>query len=343
MQRTIELFKNLIGISSPSKGEEKVRTYLISFFSSLGYEHRMDERGNLLIYKPSTHAQLVLSAHMDVVEPALDPHLVEEENILKTDGNTALGADDKIAVAAAMRCAEKGYENVAYLFTVAEEIGLYGSAGLTRDFLDVIDIGHIFVLDASGPVGSAIIEAPGKTRMELDFKGRSAHAGFEIEKGVNAIELASCFVTAVPKGRFSDGSTLNIGSFVSEGSTNVVPEKARVVLEIRAVEDSRLKEIEEVVMSTARRINPMVEIYSEHLYQGYRIDGHSPILEYISKKGIELNKKSTMGGSDASHLLALGYSTLLFSIGYEGAHSKNEHMEKKEIEKLLLLLDRLLC
>ena len=342
MDKTLQYFERILAIPSPSRKEEKMISFLEDFYGSLGYQKRKDEWGNMLFYLDEEGEKVLLSAHMDTVPPAVVPHVVVTEDTYMTDGTTALGADDKAAVAVMMRLAEDKPENVVFLFSIAEEIGLFGAGKLTREFFEGFDIPYSYVLDAENPVGDVITRAPGKTRITLTFHGRSAHAGFRIEEGINAIELASEFVTELEKGRFPDGSTLNIGSMSAPGTTNVVPEKAEMVMEMRAVDNDRLLEIENNTTELARKINPEVEIDVEHLYYGYDLLPSSPIVQYTLNKAPELKITSTMGGSDASHLNKLGLPAVVLSIGYIGAHSHEERIGKAEFIKLSLLVRKLI-
>ena len=342
MDKTLQYFEQILQIPSPSRDEGKMISFLEDFFQDLGYEKRKDEWGNMLFYTDMDGEKILFSAHMDTVPPAVEPHVVKTDDAYVTDGTTALGADDKAAIAVMMRLAEDKPDNVVFLFSIAEEIGLFGAGKLRREFFDGFNIPYSYVLDAENPVGDMITRAPGKTRITMTFHGKSAHAGFRIEDGINAIELASEFVTRLEKGRFEDGSTLNIGSFMSPGTTNVVPEKAEIVMEMRAVDTDRLLEIERNTTELAREINPEVEIDVEHLYYGYDLLPSSDIVQFSRKKVPELKLTSTMGGSDASHLNKLGLPAVVLSIGYIGAHSHQERIEKAEFIKLSLLVRNLM-
>ncbi len=342
MERTIGHLRKILAIPSPSRHEEKMEGFLEEFYTELGYAMRKDEWGNMLFYPYDSESLTLFSAHMDTVDIAVDPHVVETDYEIATDGQTALGADDKAAIAVLMTLAEERRNDVAFLFSVAEEIGLFGSGKLDKNFFIGLEIRFCFVLDASGKVGSMITRAPGKTRMTLSFKGRSAHAGFAIEEGINAISLASEFVYRLEKGRFEDGSTLNVGSFVAEGSTNVVPDNAVVTLEIRAVATSRLRAIEEATLKLAKEVDPNVRPTVEHLYEGYELPKDSSIIRHVEASVPDIIKASTMGGSDASHLNRLGIESVVLTSGYLNAHSREERIPKSEIDRLERLIRSLL-
>ena len=327
-------FRDLASISSPSGQEDEVRKYLERHFMSLGYGSRTDEKGNILFFLDEEGRKLMYCAHMDTVPIAADAHVMEDGKRFFTDRTTALGADDKAAVAVLMKEAERRDSSVLYLFTVSEETGLTGSAAITREFLSPFDIAYAIVPDTGGKVGDVIVSAPGKTRLRLVFKGKAAHAGFAIEKGVNAILLASEFVTQAGSGRLKDGSTVNIATFSSVNSTNVVPAEAVVVLESRSLDEKRLDGIISDLIEKAGKINPDVGILEERLYRPYRHDPDSPVIRFAMSAIPGAGTRSSMGGSDANNLNILGIPALVISCGYENAHSVDEAVEKSEMLEL---------
>lgn len=327
-------FRELSSISSPSGKEEEIRKYLIKHFQRLGYRSMADKAGNMLFYLNSSGKKLMYCAHVDTVPIAQNAHVLEDDESFFTDKTTALGADDKAAVAVLMKEAEKKDDDLLYLFTVSEETGLTGSAALDKDFFKDFDIAFAIVPDTGGKVGDVIIAAPGKTRLTLDFKGKAAHAGFAIEKGINAILLASEFVSKVPSGRLEDGSTINIATFSSINSTNVVPAKARVILESRSLDEKRLDDIISSLIREARTINPEVDVLEERLYRPYMHDRKSPIMDFMLSVMPDAGIRNSMGGSDANNLNVLKIPALVISCGYENAHSVDESIAKKEMTKL---------
>ena len=337
---TEDYFRELLHIASPSKQEEKMRERLEEHFIGLGYEERKDEYGNVLFYLTDEGEKIMFSGHMDTVPNAVVPHPVDDGIWWRTDGTTALGADDKAAVAAMMKAAEEKTDKFIWLFCISEETGLYGSSVIKKEFFDGFDIKFSYILDANGHVGKIYSSAPGKKRLTIIFKGKTAHAGFEIEKGINAIELAAKFITSIETGRLKDGSTLNIGSLIAEGVSNIVPPKATLVLESRSLDNARLEEIISNAEKTAREINPDCGIIREDLYGAYCHPDDSPLVKFALEKSGEKETFMTLGGSDANNLCTLGYPALVLGIGYEGAHSINECIKKEDLDNIRKLIMR---
>lgn len=344
-------FRELVSLPSPSRDEGKVSKYMKDKLSGFGYKFFEDSVGNLLFYKDIEGEKIMLSGHMDTVPPAVNAILVEDDEKFFTDGTTALGADDKCALAAILSVAEEyDGDNLLILLCVAEEIGLWGSAKLTRDFFSPFDIKHTYILDAQKNVGTVITKAVGKTRITLKFHGLKSHAGFKPEAGINAIVMAADFASSIKTGRLGENATSNIGSFISEGTTNVVPDYAEIVMEVRSGESISRQEIvehyQDAATSIAKKHNGSVDIILEDLYTEYSIDKESEIVKRairaIESVGIEANTSSTTGGSDANNLNKIGIESVVLTSGYFNGHATSEYIEKKELRNLYKVAKALL-
>ena len=190
-----EYLRELLPIPSLSWKEDGISAYVISRMSEFGYVFRDDSIGNLLFYRSLRGPKVMLATHMDTVALANEPHVLENDEYFYTDGRTALGADDKASIAALLKAAESS-PDALFLFTRAEETGCQGSAKLTPDFFRDFDIKAVFVLDASGEVGTAITAAPGKDVIDITITGKTAHAGFAPESGINAIQTAAVAISS---------------------------------------------------------------------------------------------------------------------------------------------------
>ncbi len=342
-------FRKLISLPSPSWKEDGVSSYIIMKMTEYGYFFKDDEEGNLLFWNNPEGRKVMFVSHMDTVERAVDPHMLENEEYFFTDGHTALGADDKAAIAAVLTIAEKG-PDALFLFTRAEELGLLGSAKLTKEFFSPFEIQAAYVLDAAGDVGTVITSAPGKNKIEITMLGRTAHAGFSPEKGINAIKAAAKAVAESPTGRIDDETTCNVGSFMSPGSTNIVPDKAVVTYEVRSLSDDKRKKVSDEIIENAKKAaaEAGAECNAElhELYAPYIIQetDHALIraMDAAQSIGLDGKTKATAGGSDANNLRLLGLDAITLSIGYENAHSVNERISKAEIERLVDYLSALI-
>ena len=338
-----EYFKELVKIPSPSLKEEGVSSYIKEKMASFGYSIREDSVHNLVCYKESNSEKIALSAHMDTVPPALYPKLEENSDKYYTDGTTALGADDKCALAVILEAAEHyKRDNLVAIFTVGEEIGLYGSSHLDSSLFSGLLIKECYVLDAEKEVGIIINSAVGKSKVTVKVKGKSAHAGFNIESGINAIRVASELISCFPAERPNEYTTLNIGSFKAEGSINIVPENAEFQFEIRSLDDSvrysLIKEIEANCKRIASEERAEITLVHDDLYSFYSVSEDSEIVkkakDAIKRIGRGPVVTATKGGSDANNFNKLGLPSVVLASGYYNAHSKSEYLDKKEFKAL---------
>lgn len=94
-------------------------------FPLLGEGLQADEFGNLFI--KIGESDVMFTAHLDTATPALtEVNHVFEGNIIKTDGKSILGADDKAGVTIMLNMIENSIPGLYYFF-LGEEVGCIGS------------------------------------------------------------------------------------------------------------------------------------------------------------------------------------------------------------------------
>lgn len=228
----LSIFEEITKIPRPSKHEEKMTAFLLSFAKEHNLESKSDEFGNVLIKAPATvgyenSETIVLQAHMDMVceknSNVEHDFLTQGIRTIVKDGwmcadGTTLGADDGIGVAAALAViTEKDVPHapIECLFTVDEETGLTGAQNLHPGFftgrtllnLDSEDEGEIFI-GCAGGLGTyatyAVDSEPisGNITLSLKVTGcQGGHSGGDIHLGrANAIKVLAHFLyTAVEK------------------------------------------------------------------------------------------------------------------------------------------------
>ncbi|TLM98071.1 MAG: M20/M25/M40 family metallo-hydrolase, partial [Actinobacteria bacterium] len=223
-ERLLATFLDLVRIYGPSGSEAPVAAYCARALEEAGCEVRFDDSavvtgsdtGNLIAQlRGDAPATLVLSAHLDTVEPAGGVEPVVRGGVVLSAGDTILGADDKAGLAAAIECVRRLAEsdgprpNVRCVFTVQEEVGLTGAKAL-----DPVDAqGDLcLVLDADGAPGGIVIGAPTHYTFTARFTGRAAHAGVRPEDGISAIAMAAWAIARLPIGRIDEMTTANVGT-----------------------------------------------------------------------------------------------------------------------------------
>src|SRR5688572_15561789 len=99
-QRLLDGFLSLVAIDSPSGEEDAVCEELRKRIEALGGRTDTDPRGNLYGYVAGEGEPLLLSGHMDTVEPGRAIKPLVDGDLIRTDGSTILGGDDKGGLAA---------------------------------------------------------------------------------------------------------------------------------------------------------------------------------------------------------------------------------------------------
>ncbi|MDX9914789.1 MAG: M20/M25/M40 family metallo-hydrolase [Sphaerochaeta sp.] len=349
MHTLVDLFLELVSIDSPSYGEDRLALFLEHQLLKLGCTTAYDGAGNLYAHLPGIGEAVLFNAHMDTVTLAVGAKPIVSDGIIKTDGTTALGADDKAAIAAilwALRRIREGqiaHPPLSILFTVAEEEGLVGASKVDLALLGPVH--HGYTLDVTGSVGTAVVQAAWHDMIEATFTGRAAHAGFEPEKGVSAIMMASRAIDRMRLLRIDEETTANVGSFIAAGAKNIVSEQATVVFEARSLNERKLiaqiEDMKDALGQASAFYGGGVAIKHTPLYSGYRHEEESPVLrnffEACARLSLPFATKTTLGGSDANILNARGIPTLAVASGYRGAHSTSEEIPVAELEALATL------
>src|SRR5205814_8722366 len=122
-----------------------------------------------------------------------------------------------------------------------EEIGAPGSAPL---LVEAAESAHLAMVFEPAPTPTTIVtQRKGSGNFSIIFKGRSAHAGREIEKGRNAVIAAARFaldataaISAIPE------ATMNVGKIDGGGPVNVVPDLAILRFNLRVVTQEQQRE-----------------------------------------------------------------------------------------------------
>lgn len=357
--RVLRIFENLASIYSPSYNERAIADHIKSYLTALSYLIFEDESGsslngntgNIHLTIPGTADGpcIMFAAHIDTVEPARGVRVVVEDGIIKSKGDTILGADDKAGVAAMLELATVlaattfAHGPVHFVFTVAEEVGLKGAK-----FLDLEDknLDYAYVLDASGKVGLINVKAPYQDSFEVEFIGKAAHAGIAPETGINAIVAAAKAISMMKLGRIDSETTANVGTIEGGIAGNIVAERAKVFAEARSISLEKLEEQSEHMLecfnAAAAETGASANIVQYRPYEGYSLTEDAPIvaraIRAMKSIGIEPVVTHTGGGSDTNVFNAKGVAAVNLSMGAENVHGKDEFLPAEELVKLSELL-----
>jgi len=240
-------------------------------------------------------------------------------------------------------------KRLVFLWTSDEEIGSEASRKTFEAEARRSDA--VFVLEPSfGPRGLLKTARKGVGAAELIVHGRASHAGLAPEEGINAIhELARQLAGIEKWNDLRHGVTVNAGVIEGGTRTNVIPERARVVLDLRALRVSDMRSLE-------RRLQAL-----RPFHRGARLEitggfDRPPLERKMSaalfarakslanQMNLALGECTAGGGSDGNFTAALGIPTLdgLGAVG-DGAHSRREHILINTMAQRAALLAALLA
>jgi len=350
-ERLLNTFIQIVQIDSPSGDEEAMAHYVTEFLNNLNISNQRDTYGNVLasVVGMPNWAPILLSAHLDTVEPGRGVVPQIEDGSVCSVGNTILGADNKAAVAAILEVliiiAENNLTKIAPLeivFTLSEEVANLGAVHLDYSNL-CASTGYIF--DSSTPIGTIITASPFYNRFDIKINGTAYHAG-NPELGINALKIAMTALSHIRLGRLDEATVCNIGLFSGGTSRNTVPASVLLQGELRSFEEPLLVESTQYLVDTfsnvAEDLQGSVEIDVVRENGGFRLCPEHPLIQrgmkVLESLIIAPVLKEASGCYDANIFYEHGIEVLNFGNGSKDNHTTREHIAIKDLELLTKLV-----
>ena len=348
----IKQFMDMVRIDSESGNEARFIDYLVEEFKKLGAEVSKDSYGNLIakLYAKNCKGKdpVLLSCHADTVKPGKGIEPVLKDGVIRSKGDTILGADDKAGIAElleALRIAEI-YPPIEVAISRQEEVGLIGVKNL--DF-NRLKAKKGFLLD-NDTLETIVIGGPSYFAIDVNIKGRSAHAGMEPEKGISAILAASKAICAIKLGRLDHETTANVGVINGGMIRNGVPESVTFLAECRSLNHQKgeklAQDMKKIIREEVESIGATVDIKVDNLCKAVDIPENSWTVE-ISKRALKkvgINAKTTFitGFTDASIYNNRSIEMAVVGIGARLEHSCDEHIYVADMDKALNMIVEIL-
>ena len=240
-------------------------------------------------------------------------------------------------------------KRIVFLWTSDEEIG--SDSSRKRIEAEARRSDAVFVLEPSlGPLGLLKTARKGVGEAEIIVHGRASHAGLAPQEGVNAIhELAQQVARLQEWNDLRRGISVNAD--IIEGGTrvNVIAERARAVIDLRALRLADMRQLEKRL----RALKPLTRGARLEIRGGFN---RAPMERKVSaalfsrakslaaQMGSSIGECMAGGGSDGNLTAALDVPTLdgLGAVG-DGAHSAHEHVIAKTMPQRAALLAALLA
>jgi len=351
-QRMIKQFMDMVQIDSESGNEARFIDYLLKEFKKLGAVAKKDAYGNLVAKLPALKSKskepVLLSCHADTVQPGkgIRPKLVK--GVIRSAGDTILGADDKAGIAEmleALRLA-KVRPPIEVAISRQEETGLQGVKNL--DF-KLLKAKRGFLLD-NDTLDTIVIGGPSYFAIDVEVTGRSAHAGMEPEKGINAIAAAARAIVALKLGRLDSETTANVGVISGGIIRNGVPAAACFLAECRSLKHKKAQaladEMERIIKREVAKAGARVVIKTNNLCKAVQIpaDAWTVVTAQKALRTVGIRARTTFitGFTDASIYNNHGIEMAVVGIGARDEHSTSEHIHAADMEKAVVMLIEIL-
>lgn len=359
--RIFEEFKELVAIPCRSTKERQIFEVVKAKLEALGFNVEEDdaaskldsECGNMWAFLPGNKAgatKVLLSGHLDGVEPCGGTTVVRKDGILYSDGTTILGSDDKSGVVAILEgvrmILEENAEHgdIQVLLTIAEEGGVNGSRCMDKSKLNA-DVGY--ALDSEGAPGEIIVGAPGQYKYSIKVIGKTAHGGMEPEKGINSVMVAAKALAEVKRyGRIDEETTANIGIINGGIATNIVPALVEIQGDARSRNSEKLIAIRDEIVNTictaVEKQGAKAEADVVLKYNSFLVDENSKVVELAkdacAQFGFEPNVGLTGGGSDANFINAYGVPCVILGTGMSNVHTVDEYIKEEDLYNSALMV-----
>jgi len=354
------LFLELVRIDSHSRKERRVAERLQGELDDLGAEVWFDDAaekvggdtGNLLARVAGTvdSEPLFLSAHMDTVVPGEGVRPIVDGDVIRSDGTTVLGGDDKSGLAIicevlrVLQEREIPHGDLEIAFTICEEIGLLGAKHLD---ISGLKARSGLVLDSDAP-GYLFTRAPAANHLEFVVHGLEAHAGMAPEEGINAIQVAAEGIAAMRLGRIDVETTANIGTIQGGAATNIVPNVVHLHGEARSHDEAKLEAqcaaMQRCLEDAAARhgvkrgdeiVRASVESRISRSYEAMAVPDESPIVQLVFRGaaavGAPVTSAAMGGGCDANILNRRGFEVANLGTGMQRIHTVHEWLRVSDM------------
>ncbi|MCM2535813.1 M20 family metallopeptidase [Neobacillus pocheonensis] len=320
--------KNYVEMESPSSNKEavdKLGSYIQQQFIKLGCRLtriKQEEFGDQLrLEYGEGEEQILILGHFDTVKDIgtleQEPWRVEEGRVYGR-GTYDMKAGIVFAYFALQAIREHNLplnKRLVFLWNTDEEMGSPSSREYIQE--EASKSSSVLVLEPSYGNGSLKTSRKGGGEFKVMVHGKAAHAGNDHAKGVNAIaELAHHILEIQSWTNYEEGTTLSVGMINGGSASNVVPEFAEAIVDVRVAKKSAMSVIQNrTVALTPVHPEAKVSVHWEFVTppmertkqteQLYRL-----AYEQAAEEGFDLTEMNAGGTSDGNFAAAAGVPVL---------------------------------
>ena len=368
--------------TSPSTEKQKnLSRLLVKELKELGLEDAyMDEYGIVYAHLNEGEGEVIgLNAHVDtaleVIDENVNPRIVNKwdgsdiklneqytlslkqfpymkflvgEDLVVTDGNTLLGADDKAGIAIIMGVLDYIKEHpefkhhpLAIAFTVDEEIG----RGPEHFSLEKMKADYAFTIDG-GPTDHIDAENFNAQQLRVKIDGVAVHPGEGINTLINALQIQAEFISMLPQKEtpfYADEGYWHLTSI--NGSS----EQVEFVAILRNFSREKLEELDAKIYKIRDELAEKypkakikVDIIEQYENMKAYVDKDPRPVEKaaaaIRKMGLEPKFTRIKGGTDGATFSKMGLTTPNLGTGSGNHHGRFEFLAVQEFEKMIQIV-----
>jgi tripeptide aminopeptidase len=360
-ERIKNLLLELVQIDSVSREEREVAQRIKTYCEELGAEVFIDDAGdkvggntgNVIARFPGTLTgaePIMMSAHMDTVVPGKGVKPIVEGDIIRTDGSTVLGGDDKSGCAVIIETIRSLQEqNIPHapidaVFSICEEVGLLGAKHLD---MSKVRAKYGIVFDSDDP-GFLFTKGPSANHFEFRIYGLESHAGVAPEQGISAIKIAAEAIARMNLFRIDDETTANIGVIRGGEATNIITNFVMLKGEARSLDDGKLeaqtahmiKCLEDAAAKyevTVEGVTTRARVESDVSREYYAMDVSDDsrvvklVIEAAARMGLKVETMASGGGCDANIFNKRGIECANLGTGMRAIHTVKEWLDVKDM------------
>ena len=281
-----------------------------------------------------------------VLSPSQFPELLDYvgQDLIVTDGNTLLGADDKAGIAEIitavdylMKHPEIEHGDIRIAFNPDEEIG----QGAHK--FDVARFGAdwAYTMDG-GAIGELEYENFNAAVAKVTFKGRNVHPGYAKHKMLNSLRVATQFATMLPRWETPE-HTEGYEGFYHLVNIEGTVEKTVLTYIIRDHDRDRFERRKKELEHLTRKINnefpgcASLELKDQYYNMREKIEPVMHIIDVAIKAmeqaGVEPKVSPIRGGTDGAQLSFKGLPCPNIFAGGLNFHGRYEFVPIPSMEK----------
>ena len=368
------------GTTPSTEKQKNLSRLLVQELKDLGLDDAyMDEYGIVYAHLDGEGDVIGLNAHVDtaleVADENVNPQLISNwdgkdiklneqysislkqfpkmekyigKDLVVTDGNTLLGADDKAGIAIIMGVLDylrnnPGFKHhpLAIAFTVDEEIG----EGPKHFSLEKMKADYAFTVDG-GDITDIDVENFNAQQLKVRIEGVAVHPGEGINTLINALQLQAEFITALPE--------KETPFYANEGywhltSCNGTSEKSEFVAILRNFSreklellDTRIYQIKDMLLKKYPKAKIEIEILEQYENMKKYVDKDPRPVEKaaaaLRKFGIEPVFERIKGGTDGATFSKMGLVTPNLGTGSGNHHGRFEYLCVQDFEKMIQII-----